>query len=178
MPWPHVAQQLYMWPFNVTPTWRYSNITQLKPNVYQNLSNRRQYSGGQPRRERGAILVAFALVKYTWHTVFTYFVKYVFWSISCHTINAFRSSEVRAPNQCSGRPWIRVPTGNRSLLFVSRSYHFFSFFSSLKFNLQNIAWGSMCSPGLIVLCSVGSCLWCGGKDDIWKRKKCEWFWMD
>ena len=71
MPWPNVAQQLYMWSFNVTPTWRYSNFTQLTLNVHQNSSNGRQYPEGKPGKGRGAILVAFALVKYTWHTVFT-----------------------------------------------------------------------------------------------------------
>ena len=37
---------MYMWPFNVTPTWLYSIFTQLAPNVHQNVSNRRQYPEG------------------------------------------------------------------------------------------------------------------------------------
>ena len=179
---------MYMWPFNVTPTWLYSIFypacAQRSPKCIQPQAVSWRIAKERKRSQSCTLCVGQIYVT----RFFPYFFGLAwntFFDQSLVTINVFRSSEVRGPNQCSGRPWVRIPSGTQSILFVSPSYHFrrvIIFLVLLQLDveiyLQNIAWGSMCSPGLIVLCSVGSCLWCGGKDDIWKRKKCEWFWMD
>ena len=117
MLWLNVAQQLCMSPFDATPSWLYSNFTQLRASVHQNSSkeSKRSHSCSFCVGQIYLIHCFHYFSRLAWNTLIDQ---------SFVTPNVFRNSEVRAPNQCSGRPWVRIPTGTRSVLFVLRSYYF------------------------------------------------------